>query len=86
MKNECEQCGKPFKPAKVFQRFCCTPCQQAWNYQQRKHAAKRAEVEAAEAAIEDRMNGYNGHGTAAPAIDLAQLGLVAPPQRMTRRA
>ena len=37
----CEQCKKPFKPKRSWQRFCCTKCHDLWWTALRKEALER---------------------------------------------
>jgi hypothetical protein len=72
MRCEWENCGKEFRPAKPWQRFCSPHCKDAFHNLEKKRDAVRA----AEDAREDRINGIKPGQS--KKIDLVALGLVKP--------
>jgi hypothetical protein len=70
--KECLACQQQFSPTRDWQDFCSTPCRMKFHYQRRK----------AQAVEDVEHRGMNGHG---PRIDLAELGLIATPEKITRR-
>ena len=49
----CKFCDQEFVPAKSWQEFHSNQCRDRWHYQERK----RQQIEAAEDARQDRLNG-----------------------------
>jgi hypothetical protein len=71
----CDWCDNPFSPARDWQRFCSPKCRNDWNNREKV----RRQIEAAEHAREDRLNGLAKAPTCSEKkIDLAALGLERP--------
>jgi hypothetical protein len=77
---KCDWCEGPFSPARSWQRFCSAKCRNDWNNREKV----RQQIEAAEAAREYRINGYD-RAEAGEKINLEALGLVPAAQPVHRR-